>query len=165
MLSYSVIGQRNMTDQLGHTVNTLIFFIINNSIEWKTNKLSPRGNRGKSGWNERKRQESLSEEIDGNLFLGEAHGGLSASRIHSRGRGQSKNHCGWHAAAMHNGLILEYHSPVSQILLDFLESWLGPFKKVVCWPWFSFLTYQENKPFFAWFQSYLVSKPRKIFEI
>ena len=56
-------------------------------------------------------------------------------------------------------------APYPRIFGVFLESGLSPFIKVVRWPWFSFLTYQENKPFFARFQSYLVSKPRKISEI
>ena len=35
-----------------------------------------------------------------------------------------------------------------------LEFWIGPFLKVVRWPWFSFLNYLKNKPFFARFKSY-----------
>ena len=30
-----------------------------------------------------------------------------------------------------------------------LEFWIGPFLKVVRWPWFSFLNYLKNKPFFC----------------
>ena len=56
-------------------------------------------------------------------------------------------------------------APCPRFFGVFLESVVSPFIEIVGWPWFSFLTYQENKPFFARFQSYLVSKQRKISEI
>jgi len=56
--------------------------------------------------------------------------------------------------------------PLYPIFLGvFWESGLGPFIKVIRWPWFSFLKYLKNKPFFAWFQSYLASKTRRISKI
>ena len=89
-----------------------------------------------------------------------------------KGSGTSWGSCsstqvGWTTTSLHCTVCTlgSRIAPCPRIFGVFLESGLSPFIKVVRWPWFSFLTYQENKPFFARFQSYLVSKPRKISEI